>query len=170
MSVVSVRFLRPSGQPNRFRSLLGSKPWHSVPTAFVPFLQSLQAGSATVPTRMDRVEVERMAHTIHMLMHWAVLAWQTLPYPPRNIPNEVVNLFDRGNDDDFGPDAPVLLPRAKAKAKAKTKAKGKAKAKAKAKVHAKANIGKARGGDKPDGSGGGGGDKRDGKGGKKAVK
>ena len=67
---------------------------------------------------MDRVEVERMAHTIHMLMHWAVLAWQTLPYPPRNIPNEVVNLFDRGNDDDFGPDAPDLPPRAKAKAKA----------------------------------------------------
>ena len=37
-------------------------------------------------------------------------------------------------------------------------------------MHAKANIGKAKGGDKPDGSGGGGGDKRDGKGGKKAVK
>ena len=124
----------------------------------------MQAGSATVPTRMDRIEVERMAHTIHMIMHWAVLAWQTLPYLPRNIPHEGVNLFHRSNDDDFGPDAPVLLPRAKAKAK------GKAKAKAKAKVHAKANIGKARGGDKPDGSGGGGGDKRDGKGGKKAVK
>ena len=101
MSVVSVRFLRPSGQPNRFRSLLGSKPWHSVPTAFVPVLQSLQAGSATVPTRMDRVEVERMAHTIHILMHWAVLAWQTLPYLPRNMPHENVNLFDRNNDDDY---------------------------------------------------------------------
>ena len=127
MSVVSVRFLRPSGQPNRFRSLLGSKPWHSVPTDFVPVLQSLQAGSATVPTRMDRIEVERMAHTIHMIMHWAVLAWQTLPYLPHKMPHENVNLFDRSNDDDFGPDAPVLIPRAKAKAKAKPKRRAKRK-------------------------------------------
>ncbi len=37
-------------------------------------------------------------------------------------------------------------------------------------MHAKAKIGKDRGGGKPDGSGGGGGDKRDGKGGKKVVK
>ena len=135
---------------------------------------------------MDRYEVERMSHAIHMIMHWAVLAWQAVPYPPHQ-PNQVVNLFAPGNDDDFGPDIPVAIrggrvaaPKAKANAKAKPKTNAKAKAKANAKVNAKAKIGKDIGGDKPDGRGGGGdkpddrggggGNKRDGRNGKKAVK
>ncbi len=70
-----------------------SAPWHSAPTAFLPLLPGkgwldrrycrVKAGSTADPTHMDRCEVERMTNAIHWIMHWAVSAWQILPYPPQ---------------------------------------------------------------------------------------